>query len=191
MQNKKQQPKSSAAALRVIITQQRIEASARCHSNKCMIAESIKDAARAVGWLIGRVRVDLATMRFTDIKAGKRYVWLTPQHARAALILFDSGQKPREFGFVLRRCDAAQVIDSEQRRNEPAQVARRAAEVKITTRNSNKHRRTRLQSVTIIGGKPLPLMPRQTTRMFGFCGMTKELMHLMSADGKNIAAVGA
>jgi hypothetical protein len=39
----------------------------------------------------------------------------------------------------------------------------------------------RLQSVTIKGGKPLPLMPRQTTRMFGFCGLTPQLFKQMAA----------
>jgi len=39
----------------------------------------------------------------------------------------------------------------------------------------------RLQNVQITGGRPLPLMPRQTTRMFGFCGLSPQLLQEMTA----------
>jgi len=151
-----------------------------------MIADAVKQSAKDIGWRIGRVKVDLATIRFTDMTAGKRYIFLTPVHARAALIMFDAGRKPRAFGFTLRRSDAAQVIDAAKIQSQPARVARRAG-VKITTRPSRARNQKdetvrRLQSVTITGGKPLPLMPRQTTRMFGFCGLSPELFRQMSAD---------
>ena len=185
MKKTNKHPKSSASSLRVIVNEPRIETAIRCNSNRCMIADAIKQAAKAVGWRIGRVRVDLATIRFTDAAAGKRYVFLTPAHARVALILFDSGRKPRPFGFTLRRRDAAQVIDAARAANWPSRAARRAA-VKIVTRPSRvrgvkNEAVRRLQNVQITGGRPLPLMPRQTTRMFGFCGLSPQLLQEMTA----------
>jgi len=185
-QQQQQQRKSSPSSLVVMALDALIEGAIRSHSGRCWIAEAIKNAARQIGWRIGRVRVDEATMRFTDIEAGKRYIFFTPAHVLAAIRLFDGGIKPVPFSFVLRRGDAAQIVDSARCQNWPSRKARRS--IKVVTREQHKGTKAtnpnarRVRSVTVIGGKPLPLMPRQTTRLFGSCGVTKELLTLMGAN---------
>jgi hypothetical protein len=185
MKTEKNSPKSTRSALRVMVTDSIIEGSIRCDASKCMIAKAIRQAARTIGWRLGRVKVDKATMRFTDEHAGKRYIFFTPTHARAALLLFDHGQKPAPFGLVLRRCDAAQIIDVNKINSQPARVLRR--DVKTRARTSAKRKgRIRLESVTVMNGRPLPLMPRQTTRVFGYCGMSSDLLRAMSAETQTV-----
>jgi hypothetical protein len=141
-----------------------------------MVGDALTAAAHAVGWLIKRVRVDKSTIRFTDDNAWKRYIFFTPLHVSAAINLWENGVKPIPFGFTLRRQQAAQVIDLVARRSYPSQVKRA---LQVTTRQDNRKRKS-VQGVTVLGGKPLPLMPRQTTRMFGQCGLSPKLFRKMA-----------
>lgn len=88
-------PSKSKASprVRVHVTQEIIDASTRRDSSHCMIADAIKAAVPEAAY----VSVDLATIRFTDLNAGCRYVYLTPRHAQSALLAFDQGKKPEPF----------------------------------------------------------------------------------------------
>jgi hypothetical protein len=90
----------------VSVTAEHIEHAIPMDSSHCMIADAIKAAvpkAKAVS-------VDLASIRWTDPRAGKRYLYLTPPSVQAALIRFDNGQKPTPFRFTLRQ--PAQIANS-------------------------------------------------------------------------------
>jgi hypothetical protein len=71
------------------ITLQITEADRVCaiesNSGACLIA----DALKRLGYTA--VTVDMATIRFTDPKAGKRYTYLTPPAAQHCLLSFDQG----------------------------------------------------------------------------------------------------
>ena len=56
-----------------------------------------------------RVSVDLATIRFTDPKTERRYIYLTPRPAQLALLSFDAGDKPDPF---VVQGTAAQIVDA-------------------------------------------------------------------------------
>lgn len=73
-------------------------------SGHCMIADAIQRLHPDVTG----VSVDLATVRFTDKAKGKRYVYLTPELAQMALLMFDQGELPPPFTFELKR--AAQIV---------------------------------------------------------------------------------
>lgn len=77
-------------------------------SAHCMIADALKAAmpeARSVS-------VDLATIRFTDPKNGRRYIYLTPIPAQAALLDFDQGRAPEPFTI---RAYAAQIVEPREK----------------------------------------------------------------------------
>ena len=168
--------KSTQSKLRVIVSEPRIEAAIRCDGHRCMIADAIKDAAKQINWKIGYVRVDMATIRFTDPLTGQRYIWLTPKHAAAALLLFDAGKKPLPFKIMLRRNDATQIQKVGKR--QPPQIKLRTS----TPRTEGGRRRggKRIDKITVIGGPSLPHMPRQTTRVFGMCGLKPELVRQLA-----------
>jgi hypothetical protein len=79
------------------VTQNVIDQSIPKDSGHCMVADAI--AAR-----LPRARfisVDLATIRFSDPLAGRRFVYLTPRSVQQALLDFDQGDKPAPFRFTI------------------------------------------------------------------------------------------
>src|SRR5215471_8576990 len=83
--------------LRIKVTSEHIDTAIPLDSGHCMIADAVKadlPYARSV-------QVDIATIRFTDPQAGKRYLYLTPPSVQAALLSFDAGLKPEPFIFRL------------------------------------------------------------------------------------------
>jgi hypothetical protein len=84
--------------LDIAIPQDIIDTSAIKDSSHCMIAEAVKRAVPNAA----HVSVDLATIRFTDLVAGVRYVYLTPRVAQEALLAFDQGEKPEPFKIRLQ-----------------------------------------------------------------------------------------
>lgn len=84
--------------LNITVTQTEIDKSMKRDSSHCMIAEAIKRHVPDASF----VSVDLATVRFTDMHAGVRYIYLTPRSAQLALLRFDAGEKPEPFGFRLQ-----------------------------------------------------------------------------------------
>jgi hypothetical protein len=95
----------AAPVLKVDVTQEVIDHSVAKDSSHCMIAEAIAVAYPNASF----ISVDLATIRFTDLTAGFRYIYLTPRHAQAALLDFDQGNKPVPFKFNVA---AAQIVAS-------------------------------------------------------------------------------
>lgn len=93
------------------VTAEIIAAATVRDSSHCMIADALRAALPTAEY----VSVDLATIRFTDPAAGWRYIYLTPTLAQAALIDFDSGDKPEPFR-VYARC--AQMVPSGRRWND-------------------------------------------------------------------------
>jgi hypothetical protein len=81
----------------VKVTQELIDTSAERDSSHCMIADAVAEAVPHASY----ISVDLATIRFSDMNAGKRYVYLTPRHAQEALLDFDQGKKPEPFNLRL------------------------------------------------------------------------------------------
>lgn len=88
-------PSRSKSSPRVTIevTQEIVDASTRRDSSHCMIAEALQRAVPKAQY----ISVDLATIRFTDMSAGRRYVYLTPRVAQEALLAFDQGEKIEPF----------------------------------------------------------------------------------------------
>jgi hypothetical protein len=81
-------------------------ATASCKdSAHCMIADAIKKAMPHVSG----VSVDLQTIRLSDRKAGKRYVYLTPSLCQVQLLRFDQGEVVEPWSFRLP-CQPSQVI---------------------------------------------------------------------------------
>lgn len=75
----------------VKITQDVIDTAQQRDSSHCMIADAVQKALPKARY----ISVDLATIRFTDVAAGLRYIYLTPRSAQKALLDFDQG-KPTE-----------------------------------------------------------------------------------------------
>ncbi len=79
--------------LTVSVTQDVIDTAQSRDSSHCMIADAIQKAVPNAMY----ISVDLATIRFTDLTAGKRYIYLTPRPAQEALLSFDQGEKTEPF----------------------------------------------------------------------------------------------
>jgi hypothetical protein len=99
-------PEPKIGRVTVSVTAEHIERAIPMDSSHCMIADAIKAAVPKAK----SVSVDLASIRWTDPRAGKRYLYLTPPSVQQALIRFDNGQKPTPFRFTLRQ--PAQVGNS-------------------------------------------------------------------------------
>lgn len=98
-----QQRPVRAPQLNFEVTAEIIEESIPKESSHCMIADALKAAMPNASY----VSVDLATIRFTDRAAGRRYIYLTPRTAQQALIAFDQGERPGPFTI---RAHASQMI---------------------------------------------------------------------------------
>ncbi len=79
--------------LTIRVTQGVIDGAEQRDSSHCMIADAIQAAVPNAKY----ISVDLATIRFTDLLAGKRYIYLTPRPAQEALLAFDQGEKTEPF----------------------------------------------------------------------------------------------
>jgi hypothetical protein len=92
-------PKSKQSPqITVNITQDVIDTATQRDSAHCMIADALQAAVPNAKF----ISVDLATIRFTDTIAGKRYVYLTPRIGQVSLLAFDQGNKPAPFTLKLR-----------------------------------------------------------------------------------------
>jgi len=128
---------------KVAVTEAEIERGVRRDSRHCMISEAIK--REHPGWL--RIETDLATVRWTDPRTEKRYICLTPDGARDALVLFDQGASIQPFAISLRPIQIT-----------PVRTRVRTPDGKIVRKQS--HGRASIKNhqgvATIVGGKPLP-----------------------------------
>ena len=159
------------------ITDEIIDRAIRADSGGCVIADAIKaQVPNATG-----VSVDLATIRFSDKPAGKRYIYLTPDAAQLCVFAFDRGLRPAAQKLTLTRPVQVTAIRAASRPEREARQARRAElEAKdpatLTAREQSSLTRLRQtadrpvapgpkeidQHGTITGGNPLPLTPGAT-----------------------------
>lgn len=92
-----------APRLDFAVTAEHIAAGIPKDSAHCMIADALREAMPNADL----ISADLATIRFTDRLAGRRYIYLTPIPAQQALIAFDQGEPVEPFHV---RARAAQMI---------------------------------------------------------------------------------
>jgi hypothetical protein len=93
----KKKPIPNGPRLKFTVTQQFIDKGIAANSGYCMIAESLKAAYPQ----FTNVAVDMRLIRATDPQKELRYIWVTPELAGAALVLWDQGTMPPEFEVVL------------------------------------------------------------------------------------------
>lgn len=168
-----------APVVSIPITDKNIKRATRNDSSHCMIADSIIDALPNAKF----VSVDLQTIRWSDLKTGFRYTYLTPRPAQEALILFDRGVVPPPFTLKLRGAQTSSV----------QRVARGKGGKRTFTRQHKLGRRKLIKAATssgvvpdIVGGKP-PMtaelashskgtkrgnLPRGNRRQFGLRAFT-------------------
>lgn len=91
----------------VEITKDDIENAKPADSAHCMIAEALKRAVPEAEF----ISVDLATIRYSDRKRGKRYAILTPPRAQQSLLWFDQAD-PRLEPFEFKLPRPAQTVRS-------------------------------------------------------------------------------
>jgi hypothetical protein len=92
-----------APQLNFPITDEMIETAIPKDSAHCMIADGLRAALPHAQ----QISVDLATIRYTDPRTGRRYIYLTPTPAQVALLDFDQGSKPKPFTV---KAHAAQIL---------------------------------------------------------------------------------
>lgn len=82
--------------MRFEITKEHIADAKRRDSQHCMIADAIQARTDAK-----YVLVDVQTIRWSNLKKGKRYVYLTPPEAQRAILAFDQGKRVEPFSFTV------------------------------------------------------------------------------------------
>lgn len=97
----------------VDVTQEEINTAVKNSSSHCMVADAIKNCYPD----LRHVSVDIANIRITDPETKRRLVYLTPVAAQHAIVLFDSGKKPKPFKLVLGRRQLAQIQEVDTRKN--------------------------------------------------------------------------
>lgn len=132
------------------VTQEIINAAIPRDSAHCMIADAVREQIPNATF----VSVDLQTIRWSDTKAGKRFIAFTPANAQQALVDFDRGVMVEPFGIYI------QVVQTLKRK-----IAKKGADGKRDRhgesepkRITNKHETEKSSggSVHISGGKPPP-----------------------------------
>jgi hypothetical protein len=99
------------------------------------------------------VTVDLATIRYSDPKRGKRYIMLTPAIAQEALLRFDQGDETLK-PFDFRLPPAAQVVDAAKKAKDNAKKRREAGDVSPTGKAKRKESELNSRGVKVDGATP-------------------------------------
>jgi hypothetical protein len=137
------------ANLKVSVTAPLIERATARDSRHCMIAEAILAARPHFRSVI----VDLATIRWSNPRTGKRYVCLTPERAGAELVNFDRGEPIEPFDLSLRVIQVTAMVRNTETRAEARADGRNQPHAK---RPSEVRRvKGRVSDPVIVGGKPL------------------------------------
>jgi hypothetical protein len=140
-----------SATLKVSVTAPLIERATQRDSRHCMIAEAIT-AARPT---FRNVIVDLATIRWTNPRTGKRYIALTPEAAAMALVAFDQGKQVDPFDLALTPIQSTPSTRSKETSAEARAAGRKypRREAPSRTRKLTTDSKGRPK---IEGGDPLP-----------------------------------
>jgi hypothetical protein len=108
--------------LNVEIKEENYERAIKANSAACLVADAIKEQYPE----LSSIRVDVATIRVTDRKAGKRYVFLTPPSVSDTLLFFDQGLKEQELPKTLSIRNLVRVTSMRRSQADlKAQVERR------------------------------------------------------------------
>jgi hypothetical protein len=139
------------ADLKIAVTAPLIERATGRDSRHCMIAEAIL-AARPD---FRNVMVDLATIRWSNPRTGKRYICLTPERAGAELVRFDAGEPIEPFELNLKVIQVTPMARTTETRAE-ARAAGRTQARKTRAGRGSRTITGRVTDPLIVGGKPLP-----------------------------------
>jgi hypothetical protein len=166
--------KVKSPRFKVKVGQKHIDESLTKSSSHCMTAEAIKDAIPEARY----VSVDISTVRFTDIKKGLRYTYLTPRVCQIAILDYDRGAKIYPFGFELRTAMITQsavgstwAASKERNRN-----ALRKRNLLGAKKMSDEASEGTGRIPHIVGGKPPPRMG--TRRQHGIRAYETSLQRL-------------
>lgn len=80
------------------VTKNHIDQAVRADSHRCMIADAVAKHIPNAHFIM----VDLQSIRFSDTKLGRRYIYMTPPSAQNALLRFDEGKKVKPFSMTLK-----------------------------------------------------------------------------------------
>lgn len=136
------------------VTQEIINNAIPRDSGHCIFADALRAAVPAAR----HVSVDLQTIRFTDPKTSKRYVFLTPGRAQTVLVNFD--QKIRPEPFLMQLGKPAQIVKSGRKATDEAQPDMPKGQRKVVRKRSDSsqgHPQT-------LGGKLPPTAALSNTR---------------------------
>lgn len=166
-----------APRARLEITHELIDGAIPRDSSHCMIAEAVKmnfpDASH--------IAVDIQTIRFSDLKRGLRYTYLTPRVAQVCLIKFDQGFRPEPFGFQLRngQVTRAGLGTARALKSKTLSAKQHAQRVAAGKKGQAELKKARLVSRNPaaavvpdrIGGRTPPTTPFARRRAFGLRGL--------------------
>jgi hypothetical protein len=135
-------------------------------SSHCVIADALRMAVPAAE----RVSVDLQTIRFTDPKTERRYVFLTPPAAQVVLVKFDQGIMPEPF--LLKLGKPAQIVRKGASHPDKSKPRKRTAGRAIVPPAKREIRATTSHDTpTVFGGRTPPTAALSSTtgrrRTFG------------------------
>lgn len=82
--------------MKIAVKQTHINTACQRDSHHCMVADAIRDQAKAK-----YILVDVQSIRWSDMKTRKRYVFLTPPKVQQAILQFDRGKPVAPFIFTL------------------------------------------------------------------------------------------
>src|SRR5262245_5939976 len=144
--------------VRVNCRKELITKAVRANSSKCWVQEAIKETVTGAK----NIAVDLATIRWSDLARGLRYVYLTPYSAQKALLEFDEGKEPAPFSFFLRNAHVTRAGTlpriKEKRAQERAARLKKLGKAKIVKVQTGSTPRR-------VGGRRPPQL--RTLRKFG------------------------
>jgi hypothetical protein len=113
----------------ITVTAEAIQNSVRRDSAHCMIADAIRHSQPGAHG----ISVDLQTVRWTNLRLGLRYVYLTPRTAQVALIDYDQGDYPKPFAFVLSGGHTIKSKSREPKKPAAAHPRKRAKSLPMET----------------------------------------------------------
>lgn len=159
--------------LKVSVAQHHIDKAVRHNSHYCMIAEAIKDLYPN----LSHVSADLQSIRATDRKKALRYIYLTPQIAQLAIIMFDRGELFRPINFTLRGAHTVAAMITNRQRGKPT-----LKRVKLGRRRIIKTA-DRRDKPDVVGGRALPRHAgSKGIREFGVRAFTKEEVEAVKGE---------
>jgi hypothetical protein len=103
--------------LKVEITKENYEQAIQASSGSCLVADAIKKQHPN----FSSVKVDVATIRFSDKERGERYLYLTPPSVYQTLLFFDQGWQEAKLPKTLRIRTPLKIIP----------ITRSASDVKL------------------------------------------------------------